>query len=81
MSINWQRLRLKLYHLIGRLTGNYYLENRLLLDIREWRAANVCGVVLRRMRRGKPVPPSVLSLLPYRMDGAQEKQLESLLGK
>ena len=30
-----ERLKLKIYHLIGRLTGDYYLENKLLLDIHE----------------------------------------------
>lgn len=37
MRVDWQRLRLKMCHIIGRLTGNYSLENRLLLRIREKR--------------------------------------------
>lgn len=97
MKIDRQRLRLKLYHIIGKMTGNYSLENRLVLRIKEQREILISlgiiysliirlmfqGVavallsdnlnklsnpivgktVLRRLRKGKMVPVTIVSNL------------------
>lgn len=33
--VNWQRLRLRIHRVIGRVTKNYSLENRLIMEIWE----------------------------------------------
>jgi len=115
MKIDWERLKLKFYHLIGRLTGDYYLENKLLLDIKERQRSNIISgtvigivsyiitksliqevlgeylnelsqpvvgrVVLRRIRRGKYVPPPVVSALLDEVGLYQKKLLETPLEK